>query len=114
MELLNIVGMGDISKETFDIICELCIQCSWGLARNKQGVHLAKGSSGGVAKAEIGNLLENLRMDILSTLSAQMDTLQVKKKQLDLDRTMVIFCPKCRKKPRKGMSIKLCRGMCSM
>lgn len=25
MELLNIVGKGDISKETFEAICELCI-----------------------------------------------------------------------------------------
>lgn len=25
LELLNIVGKGDISKESFDIICELCI-----------------------------------------------------------------------------------------
>ena len=30
-----------------------------------------------------------------------MDTLQVKQKQLELDRTMAIFCPKCRKKHPK-------------
>ena len=49
-------------------------------------------------KVEIRNLLDNLRMDILSTLSTQMDTLQVKQKQLELDRTMAIFYPMCRKK----------------
>lgn len=97
MELLNIVGKGDISKENFEDIRKLCIQCSRGLARNMQGVCLVKGSGGGVTKAEIRNLLDNLRTYILSTLLAQMDTLQVKQKKLELDRTMEIFCPKCRK-----------------
>ena len=64
--------------ESLEGIYELCIQCSRGLSRNIQGILSVKGSSGGVTKAEIGNLLDNLRMDILSTLSAQMDTLQVK------------------------------------
>ena len=98
MELLNIVGKGDISKESFEGICELCIQCSRGLARNRQGICSVKGYGGGFTKAEIGNLLDNMRTNILSTLSTRMDTLQVKHKQLELDRTMVIFCPTCRKK----------------
>lgn len=38
LELLNIVGKGDISKDDFDTICELCIQCLRGVARNKQGI----------------------------------------------------------------------------
>lgn len=66
--------------------------------RNNQGIHSVKGSSKGVTKAEIRNFLDNLRTDILSTLSAQTNTLQVKQRQLELDRTMAIFCLKCRKK----------------
>jgi hypothetical protein len=53
MELLNIVGKGEISKESFKGICELCSQCSRGLARNKQGIHSVKGSGRGVTKIEI-------------------------------------------------------------
>ena len=107
MELLNIVGKGDISKESFKGICELCIQCSRGLARNRQGICSVKGSGGGVTKAEIENLLDNLRTNMLSTLSAQMDTLQVKQTQLELDRTMAIFCPTCRKKhPERKFPLK--------
>lgn len=98
MELLNIVGKGDISKERFKVIYKLCIQCLRGLARNKQGICSTKVSSGGVTKAEIRNLLDNLRTDILSTLSAHIHTLQVKKNHLELDRTMAIFCLMCRKK----------------
>jgi len=54
-------------------------------------------------KAKIGNLLDNLRSDILSTLSTQMDTLQVKQKNMKLEKNMVIFCLNCKKKhpPRK-------------
>ena len=37
-------------------------------------------------------------LDILSTLSAQMDTLQEKQKQMELEKTMAIFCPQCREK----------------
>jgi len=80
MELLNIVGKGGISKETFEDICNLCIQCSRGLARNRLGIRSPKGYGGGVTKEEIKNFLDNIRTDILGTLSAQMDTLQVKQK----------------------------------
>jgi len=38
LELLNIEGKGDISKEDVDTIYELYIQCSRGAARNKQGI----------------------------------------------------------------------------
>jgi len=69
LELLNIVGKGDISKENFDTIYELCIQCSRGVARNKQGIQSTKVSGGGVTKVEIGNLLDSLRTNILSALS---------------------------------------------
>lgn len=78
LHLLNIVGKWDISKENFETICDYCIKCSRGAAMSGQGVRSSKTSSGGVTKAEIGNLLDNLRTDILSTLSAQMDTLKAK------------------------------------
>lgn len=38
LELLNVVGKGDISKEEFDTIYELCIKCSHGATRHKQGI----------------------------------------------------------------------------
>lgn len=57
-----------------------------------------KESSDGVTNAEIGNLFDNLRTNILSTLSSQLDTLQAKHKQMELEKTMAIFYPQCRKK----------------
>ena len=35
LELLNIVGKGDISNDDFNTICVLCIQCSRGVGRKK-------------------------------------------------------------------------------
>ena len=37
LEPLNVVEKGDISKDDFDTICELCINCSHGVARQRQG-----------------------------------------------------------------------------
>ena len=98
MQLFNIVGKGDISKEDFDTICDYCINCSRGAARSGQGIQSSKTSGERVTKAEIGNLLDNLRTDILSTLSTQMDTLQEKHEHIELEKTMAIFYPQCRKK----------------
>jgi hypothetical protein len=40
-------------------------------------------TSGGVTRAEVGNLLENFKTDILSTLTTQLDVLQAKQKQAE-------------------------------
>ena len=98
MELLNIVGKGDISKEDFDTIYKFFIQCLRGVARNKQGIQTLTTSNRGVTKVEIRNLLDNLRTDIMSTLSSQLDTLPEQHKQMELEKTMAIFCPQCKKR----------------
>ena len=68
LQLLNIVGKGDISKENFETICDYCIKCSRGAPRGGQGIWSLKTSRGGVTNENIGNLLDNLRVDILSML----------------------------------------------
>ena len=44
---------------------------------------------------EIGNLLEYFKIDILSTLTRQLDVLQAKQKQALAKQNLVIFCPCC-------------------
>jgi len=51
-----------------------------------------------VTRTEIGSLLENFKTNPLSTLGTQVDVLKTKKKQEEEEQTMLIFCPKCRKK----------------
>jgi hypothetical protein len=55
-------------------------------------------SSGGIMREEIGNLLENFKMDILRTIGSQLDTLKIKKKQEEENAVMSIYCPRCRRK----------------
>ena len=38
-------------------------------------------SSGGVTRIELGNLLENFKIDILGAMGSQLDALQAKKRQ---------------------------------
>ena len=55
-------------------------------------------SAEGVMQAEIGNLLENSKTDILRTLKTQLDIMQAKQKQVEAEQNLEIFYPRCRKK----------------
>jgi hypothetical protein len=50
-----------------------------------------------VTRPELGNLLENFKIDILSTIINQLDTLKLKNKQEE-DVAFASFSPKCRKR----------------
>ena len=55
-------------------------------------------TNGGATRAEVGNILENFKIDILSTLTTQLDVLQAKQKQAEAEQTLAIFFHRCRKK----------------
>jgi hypothetical protein len=85
VETLNLMGKGDIYQEICDNIILLCIKCSRGSTWTRSGMRtsLTRNSnitSRGVTRAEVGNLLENFKTDILSTLTKQLDVLQAKQK----------------------------------
>ena len=42
LDMLNILGKGDISKESYDEIINLCKICSRGASRNRSGHHIFK------------------------------------------------------------------------
>jgi hypothetical protein len=48
--------------------------------------------------AELGNLLENFKIGLLSTSGSQIDTLKAKKKQEEQNEALVVFSHQCRKK----------------
>jgi hypothetical protein len=102
INVLNLMGAGDISFLLFDQISELCRKYSRGKAKTGKDSRdsLSKVSisaSGSVTRVELGNLLENFKIDLLSTLSSQIDTLQVEKKE-EKEPILSIFCSKCRNK----------------
>ena len=98
---LNLMGKGDISTLPFEEIVELCEKYSRSKAKigkRTLSSKATKSASASVTRAEIGNLLEEFKTDLLSTLGNQIDTLKAKRKQEDEDQIMAIFCPKRRKK----------------
>jgi hypothetical protein len=102
LDMLNMLGKGDISKESYDEIVNLCKRCSRGAARNRSNnrdtifSRVQKSASGGATRAKIGNLLEDFKTEMLSSFASQIDTLQIKKKQAEAEATLSIFCSKCR------------------
>jgi len=97
------MGKGDIYQENFADIINLCIRSSRGSTRLKLAKHdrFTRDNrifAEGVTCAEIGNLLENFKTDILGTLTMQLDIMQAKQKQAEAKQNLAIFCPRCRKK----------------
>jgi hypothetical protein len=105
------MGGGDVSQLEYDIILELCHKYSRGTSKIGKGprdilTRTGKTVGGGVTRVEIRNMLEDFKTDILSSLSSQLDTLQMKKKKEETERALAIFFPKCRMKhPWKECSI---------
>ena len=114
MDILNLMTSRDVSHKSFEDIVEMCRKYSRRKAKVGKGVRVVKSSSGGITRLELGNLLENFKTDILGTISAQMDTLSIKKKFED--EALAIFCSRCKKKhPIKNCllnSISKC-GVCA-
>jgi hypothetical protein len=67
LDMLNILGKGDISKESYEDIVYLCKRCSRGSTRNKSATkdttfsRVWKSVNGGATRAEIRNMLENFK-----------------------------------------------------
>jgi hypothetical protein len=104
LDMLNILGKGYISKESYEDIVDLCKICSRGSTRNKSTTkdttfsRVQKSANGGLTRAEIGNLLENFKTEMINSFASQMDTLQVKQKQAESEQALCIFYLNCRKK----------------
>jgi hypothetical protein len=85
----------------FDEICELCKIYSWGNAKTGMNpidttTRMVKSVAGErITKDNIGNLFENFKTDIISSLSSKIDFLHIKRKEV-VDKAMVVFFPMCR------------------
>ena len=122
LDILNVMGKGDISYLPFDEVTELCQNYSRGRARNgKRDVtsKITKSGTRSISRAELGNLLEDFKTNLLSTLGTQVEISKTKKRQeqqYQQDQALSIFCPKCRKKhPLKECplhNVQIC-GLCA-
>ena len=88
LKSLNFMAAGDISHKKFAQIGEMCKNYSRSrgkvgknfqelYSRNIRGNTL---SSGGVARVDLGNLLDNFKTSILGAMGSQLDALQAKKR----------------------------------
>ena len=71
LDMLNMLGKGDISKESYEDIVNLCKRCSRGSTRNKSATRdtnfsrVQKSANGGATREDIGNLLEYFKTKTL-------------------------------------------------
>ena len=97
---INLMGKGDIFKESYQDILTLCRRIFQGSSRSRSQhkdtfSQVQKSANGGVTRAEIGNLFEDFKAELLNTLTTQIDTLQAKQKQVESEKALSIFCSKC-------------------
>ena len=73
------MGASDVWKLSYDDVCELCRSYPWGnskvggVSRDTSSNIVKSVSRARVTIAKMGNLFENFKTDILSTLSSQLD-----------------------------------------
>jgi hypothetical protein len=96
IDILNLMGSGDISSLPFEQISEMCRKYSRGRAKAGKGQRdalskVTKSTTGSITREELGNLLENFKTDLLSTLGSQIDTLKAKKKQEEQNESYHFF-----------------------
>jgi hypothetical protein len=97
IEVLNLMSSGDIYQKPFADIAEYCKRYSRSQAKTGKSIRdptniIAKPTSGGVTRIELGNLLENFKTNILHTISSQLNTMQIKRKQEEENVVLSIFC----------------------
>ena len=104
LDVLNVMGKGDVSYLPFDEIKELCQKYSRGRARKgKRDItsKITKSTTGSISRAEFGSLLDDFKYDILITLGTQVELIKTKKtqeQQYQQDQYLKIFYSKCMKK----------------
>jgi hypothetical protein len=121
IEVLNLMSSGDVYQNPFADIAEYCKRYSRSQAKTGKSVRdptnrITKPTPGGVTRIELGNLLEKFKTDILNTISSQLDTIKIKRKQEEENATLAIFCPRCRKRhPEKECPINVIEicGLCT-
>jgi hypothetical protein len=86
IEVLNLLSSRDVHQKPFAEIADYYRRYSRGQAKTCKTPRdyfsrNTRQSSGTVTRIELRNLLENFKTNILSTISNQLDTLKLKKKQ---------------------------------
>jgi hypothetical protein len=103
IEVLNLMSFGDIYQNPFAYIAEYCKRYSRSQAKMGKSIRdptnrIDKPTSKGFMRIELGNLLEKFKIDILNTISSQLDTMKIKREQEKENVALAIFYHQCRRK----------------
>lgn len=100
MDALDLIGVGYISQEPFEEIYKACRNYSRSFTERvkRDRTSSINKSITGVSKAELRNLLSNMKEDIISHLSTQLDTLHINKNQEEAEATLTKYYPHCRQR----------------
>ena len=81
LELLNLIGKGDVFQLSYDDVCELCIRYSRGISKAGKNSRdfcsfFSKSATRiGDIRAEINALFGNFKDDFISSLNEKLDVL---------------------------------------
>jgi len=123
INLLNLTGKGDIPQLPFADICDLCVYISRGKSRVGQSPRdpllsrIHKSAAVAVNGAELGNLLDTFKKDILGSLSEHIYTLKIQNKQKSEKCYIIYFLSQMSKEAclkRVSLRFKSYRNLCHM
>ena len=97
IKILNLMSSGDVYQNPFADIAEYCKRYSYSQSKIGKSVRdpknrITKPTPGGVTRIELGNILKKFKADILNTISSQLDTIKIKRKQEEENVALAIFC----------------------
>ena len=81
LELLNLIGKGDVFQLSYDDVCELCIRYSRGISKaGKNSREVSSFFSKSTTRigdigVEINDLFEHLKIDFISSLNSKLGVL---------------------------------------
>jgi hypothetical protein len=103
IDVINLMSSGYVYQNPFADIAEYCKRYSRSQAKMGKSIRdptniIVKPTSRGVTRIELGNILEKFKTYILNTITSQLDTMKIKRKQEEENVVLAIFCHQCRKK----------------
>ncbi|KAH9296386.1 hypothetical protein KI387_039974, partial [Taxus chinensis] len=102
MDALDLIGAGDISKASFEEICDACKNYSRATMKRVRNVRSRGGLStktmGDISKSEIVSMFKNMKQEIVNDMANQLDALHAKKKKEDAEATLIEYYHSCRRK----------------
>lgn len=95
----NLLGEGDIAKKSFDQICDLCKKFSRNQYRYCKGISNRNKKIESTDTMIIGleNKMHNMKIEIMNTVSKQIDSLKFLQKLVEEQESLSIVCQKCKR-----------------